>query len=181
MVSNRELKNEILQLQHQVAVMIGRMDAAVVVSSPDSPMAASAYNGLRKTVIQSLQATQVLQAAIAQLDSVAEATTDVEVVRAKISELMMQYGIRKLDDYDERPDAFERLGQGIAYRVTRPAYVASPEMPAIQMGVAEAVEGSQTPIDAERPTDDDHQMHGDHRSDVTPAAQEGMTSTGDAE
>ena len=148
MIRNRELKREISALNHRLEMI----QTVLLVSNPDSPMAADAYNGLRRTVVQSLQATQVLQAGIAQLDSIAAATDDIEIIRAKLGELMTLYGVTKIEQYDVRPDAFERIGQGSTYTVTKSAYVASPDMPAIQMGVAEALDESPpTPEADEQP------------------------------
>ncbi len=136
MVRNRELKSDLVELNHRLDLI----ETVLVVSNPESPMAANAYTGLRKTIVQSLQATQALHATIAQLDSLAAATDNVEDIQVKLSELMSQYGVTKVEQYEDRPDAFERIGNGSRYTVTKPAYVASQEMPAIQMGVAEAVD-----------------------------------------
>lgn len=138
MVSNRDLQRDLVELGHHLEMI----KTVLIVSNPDSPMAADAYNGLRRTVVQSLQSTQILHAAIAQLDSISTATHDIEVIRAKLGELMAQYGIQKIYDYEARPDAFERVGKGNTYTAKKPAYVTSSEMPPIQMGVAEATDGS---------------------------------------
>jgi hypothetical protein len=136
MVRNRELKSDLVALNHRLDLI----ETVLVVSNPDSPMAANAYTGLRKTIVQSFQATQALRATIAQLDSLATATDNIEDIQVKLAELMSQFGVTKVEQYEDRSDAFERIGSGSRYTVTKPAYVASPEMPAILMGVAEATD-----------------------------------------
>ncbi|MCL1595695.1 MAG: hypothetical protein M3132_15220 [Actinomycetia bacterium] len=152
MVRNRELKSDLIELNHRLDLI----QTVLVVSNPESPMAANAYTGLRKTIVQSLQATQALHATIAQLDSLATATDNIEDIQVKLGELMSQYGVTKVELYEERPDAFERIGSGSRYTVTKPAYVASPEMPAIQMGVAEATNDvAPTVVSPEQPMEID--------------------------
>ncbi len=133
MVRNRELKNDLMELNHRLELIY----TALVVSNPDSPMAVDAYEGLRRTVVNSFKASQALQALLAQLDSLASTTDDVDPIRAKLAELMSQYGIVKLTRYEDRPDAFDRIGEGPPYVATKPAYVTSPELPPVQMGVVE--------------------------------------------
>lgn len=176
MVRNSELKHDLVELNHRLDLI----ETVLLVSNPDSPMAAEAYNGLRKTIIQSLQATQALYATIAQLDTLASATDNTDDIRVKLAELMSQYRLIKLEDYDTRPDAFERVGQGSSYTVTKPAYVASPDMPAIQMGVAEAVDVGPFP------TKNDELMvdvgkTAEPESTGTTVIEADTTSTGDAE
>jgi hypothetical protein len=136
MISNRDLKRDLSELNHRLDMI----QTVLLVSNPDSPVAADAYEGLRRTVIQSLSATKALYAAIAQLDAVAASTDEVDAVRVKLNELMTQYGIRRIDRYEDRPDAFERIGSGPSYVATKPAYVASAETPPVMMGVAESAE-----------------------------------------
>jgi len=136
MVRNRELKRDLDELRHQIELI----RTVVMVSNPDSIMAADAYEGLRKTILRSLSATQALHAALADLDKVASSTTDIEFIRVKLSELLAQYGIQKVTRYEDRPNAFEPIGPGPRFSVTKPAYVTESHLPPVVMGVAETTD-----------------------------------------
>lgn len=135
MVRNSELKRNFVEIDHRLEMI----ETILLISNPDSPVAADAYNNLCRLVGRSVNATVTLYAVIAQLDAIAAATDDIEIIRVKLSELMAQYGLSKVEEYDQRPDVFERIGKGPKYTVTKPAYVALSEELAIQMGVAEGV------------------------------------------
>ncbi len=176
MVRNSELKHDLIELNHRLDLI----ETVLIVSNPDSAMAADAYSGLRKTILHSFQATQALHATIAQFDSLAWATDDIDDIRVKAAELMSQYQVTKLDDYDARPDAFERIGEGPAYAVTKPAYIASPSMPPIQLGVAETVDAVVPSAKNLTPPADDDPSASRESTDA-PDTHDDTIATGDAE
>jgi hypothetical protein len=153
MVRNSELKRDLQELGHRLDLI----QTVIMVSSPESPVAAEAYEGLRRTVVQSMSATKVLHSALAQLDILAHTTDDITLIRAKLAELLMHAGIDKVARFDDRPDAFERIGDGPDFKATRPAYVTTLELPPVAMGVAETISplGSSNPGGAEAPGDGD--------------------------
>ena len=113
-------KSEYRDMRHELDII----KTILTVSNPQSPIAAEAFDGLRKSVVHAATSSQVLLAVLAQLDQVASSGDNIDDVRVKLRELMEQYGLHKVTAYEAMPQAFDRTGRGDTATVTKPAYVA---------------------------------------------------------
>jgi hypothetical protein len=161
MIRNRELKQELELIK-----------TILLVSNPDSPVAAEAYDGLRKTIVGSIKATQVLEASLAQLDQISRSTDDMQDIRIKLRELMAVAKVELVVDYDRYRDAFDVIGSGSVQTVTKPAYVAVDRGAVVTRGVlelsAEITEESEVaPEVLERGAEVDDDMKSDSGAPVT--------------
>lgn len=178
MVRNSELKKDLVELRHRMDLL----DRTLVVANPDSPRSAEVFDGLRKTIIHSLKASQILWASLAQVDQVAADSDDVDMVRAKISELLGQAGVQKLYSYEAQPSAFDRVGEGPVARVVKPAYVVPGELSEIARGVVELSEPAEEKVSkpVEVASDRDEEVTINDSSDAEADSKETNDEVGDA-
>lgn len=107
----------------QVAQRLERVDAMLVVREPGTSYAAEAYEGLRKHVQFASQQQRIyFSTLISLLDDIAAGAT-LETVTWRISDRLIESGVREVSDPAMLPQAFDEVDP---LRETRSAWVLDP-------------------------------------------------------
>lgn len=93
---DREILADILQELVDTRVKLERLDAAIITRYPDSGRAADEFAALRKTLMAGARAEVMHEKNLISLAESIEAGANVETVRLKILELLINFGIREI-------------------------------------------------------------------------------------
>jgi hypothetical protein len=104
----------------QVAQLLQRVDAGIIVRDPATAYAAEAYEGLRKHVQFASQQQRIhLSTLIGLLDDIAAGAT-LETLTLRIRDRLSESGVTEVLDPESLPEAFGEIDSS---RETRPAWV----------------------------------------------------------
>jgi len=110
------------RLEH-VAVLLERLDVALITRDPGNVRSADAYDGLRRTVAASASDRRRMVAQLAELHDRVAGGTSIEDLASLLEEWTTQAGLVRLVTFD-RPDAFDVVGSdGDDLRVVRHAWI----------------------------------------------------------
>jgi hypothetical protein len=104
----------------QVAQLLQRVDAGIIVRDPGTAYAAEAYEGLRKSIQFASQQQRIyLSTLISLLDDIAAGAT-LETVTLRIRDRLSESGVTEVSDPEALPKAFDEIDPS---REMRPAWV----------------------------------------------------------
>jgi hypothetical protein len=136
---SRKLLQEIMRKVDQLERHIDLLHMALIVRDPGTPIAADAYEGLRKQVAAAARERQAHLVQLALMDETLRSTNEPEAARSMLSEFMQQAGIVTVEDPQER-DMYQVVGgSGSLLEIISPAYVEEGSGRLIRQGKARAV------------------------------------------
>ena len=98
------------------------IEIATLVSGPNNPVVAEAYEGLRKQVIISASSRRAHLTQLATFADAVASGANSEELGNLVREWMRQHGLRSVTP-TERPDVYDIMGDGTVLQVLRAGYV----------------------------------------------------------
>lgn len=110
-------------LLNQIIVLLERLDASLIVRDPGNSRSAEAFDGLRKSILQSSKNRRMHVSHLLSLSDSIERGADYQLVKDRVSDYMLELGISKSSDLSN-PDFFEITGgEGEYLRCEVPAVI----------------------------------------------------------
>ncbi len=119
---DRKVRDQLREVEHKLDIL----DLHLTIRDPGTVRSADVFEGLRKSVINANNHLRTHMVHLVELDRVAHATDDIEVLRAKLGEYLREVGVARYQGTDQ-PEAYV-IAEGDPLQqlvVDHPAYIAS--------------------------------------------------------
>ena len=110
-------------LLNQIIVLLERLDASLIVRDPGNSRSAEAFDGLRKSILQSSKNRRMHVSHLLSLSDSIERGADYQLIKDRVSDFMLELGVGRSMDLSN-PDFFEiSQGDGDFLECVEPAIV----------------------------------------------------------